>query len=182
MVYFGQSIPAPGLPDDPGTLRAMLVAERHENERLRQIIKEMQRHRFGRRAETLPEDQLLFALEEADQVIASGEAENEVAAPAERAVHAARRRVNRGSLSAHLPRIERVVDIDDHACPCCRSALHRIGEDVSASTSCRRSSRCWSFAARSMPAGLARTWSCMGAICDEFEHYGWRPRKKSWRM
>ena len=23
-----------------------------------------------------------------------------------------------------------VVDIDDHACPCCRNALHRIGEDV----------------------------------------------------
>jgi hypothetical protein len=46
------SNPAAGLPDDPGTLRAMLVAERHENERLRQIIKEMQRHRFGRRAET----------------------------------------------------------------------------------------------------------------------------------
>ena len=37
----------------------MLVAERHENERLRQIIKEMQRHRFGRRAERLPEDQFL---------------------------------------------------------------------------------------------------------------------------
>ena len=24
-----------------------------------------------------------------------------------------------------------VVDIDDHACPCCRNGLHRIGEDVS---------------------------------------------------
>ena len=24
-----------------------------------------------------------------------------------------------------------VVDIDDHACPCCKNALHRIGEDVS---------------------------------------------------
>ena len=31
----------------------------------------------------------------------------------------------------HLPRIEMVVDIEDHACPCCRSGLHRIGEDVS---------------------------------------------------
>ena len=109
----------------------MLVAERHENERLRQIIKEMQRHRFGRRAETLPEDQLLFALEEADQVVAAAEAGSEEAAPAERAVHAARRRVNRGSLPAHLSRIEMLVDIDDHACPCCSSALHRIGEDVS---------------------------------------------------
>src|SRR6476620_7746041 len=125
------SNPAAGLPDDPGTLRAMLVAERHENERLRQIIKEMQRHRFGRRAETLPEDQLLFALEEADQVVAAAEAGSEEAAPAERAVHAARRRVNRGSLPAHLSRIEMLVDIDDQACPCCSSALHRIGEDVS---------------------------------------------------
>ena len=78
------SNPVSGLPDDPGTLRAMLVAERHENDRLRQIIKELQRHRFGRRAETLPEDQLLLALEEADQVVAAGEAGSEEAAPVER--------------------------------------------------------------------------------------------------
>jgi hypothetical protein len=115
---------AAALPDDPGALKAMLVAERHEKERLRQIIKEMQRHRFGRRAETLPEDQLLFGLEEADQVVASGEAESEQAAAAERAVCAAKRRTNRGSLPAHLSRI-------DHACPCCKNALHRIGEDRS---------------------------------------------------
>jgi len=50
----------------------MLLAERHESERLRQIIKELQRHRFGRRAETLPEDQLLLGLEEAEQVEADG--------------------------------------------------------------------------------------------------------------
>jgi len=122
---------APALPDDPGTLRALLVAERHENERLRQIIKEMQRHRFGRRAETLPEDQLLLGLEEAGQLVAAGEAESEAAAPVERTARAARRRTNRGALPAHLPRIEMVVDIEDHACPCCRNALHRIGEDVS---------------------------------------------------
>ncbi len=51
------------LPDDPGTLKAMLLAERARTERLEQIIKELQRHRFGRRAETLPEDQLLLSLE-----------------------------------------------------------------------------------------------------------------------
>ena len=39
-------------------LKAMLLAERAESERLRQIIKELQRHRFGRRAESLPEEQL----------------------------------------------------------------------------------------------------------------------------
>jgi len=119
------------LPDDPGTLKAMLLAERARAERLEQIIKELQRHRFGRRAETLPEDQLLLGLEEVEQAAASGEAAGEAAVPAERAKYAVRRRMNRGSLPAHLPRIEMVVDIDDHACPCCRNALHRIGEDVS---------------------------------------------------
>ena len=63
----------------------MLIAERARNERLRQIIKELQRHRFGRRAETLPEDQMLLGLEEVEQVAASGEAESEAANPAERA-------------------------------------------------------------------------------------------------
>ena len=119
------------LPDDPGTLKALLLAERARVERLQQIIKELQRHRFGRRAETLPEDQLLLGLEEVEQVAASSEAEGETAAPAERARRAARRRMNRGSLPAHLPRIEMVVDIEDHSCPCCRNALHRIGEDRS---------------------------------------------------
>jgi RNA-directed DNA polymerase len=36
------------LPDDPSTLKAMLLAERARAERLEQIIKELQRHRFGR--------------------------------------------------------------------------------------------------------------------------------------
>jgi transposase len=119
------------LPDDPGTLKAMLLPERARAERLEQIIKELQRHRFGRRAETLPEDQLLLGLEEVEQVAASGEAEHEAATPAERASRAGKRRMNRGSLPPHLPRIEMVIDIDDQTCPCCRSALHRIGEDTS---------------------------------------------------
>ena len=76
---------ADALPDDPGTLKAMLIAERAQNERLRQIIKELQRHRFGRRAETLPEDQMLLGLEEVEQAAASDEAEIEAANPAERA-------------------------------------------------------------------------------------------------
>jgi len=125
------TVPADSLPDDPGTLKAMLIAERTQNERLRQIIKELQRHRFGRRAETLPEDQMLLGLEEVEQVAASSEAETEIANSAERANRAAKRRINRGSLPAHLPRIEVVVDIEDHACPCCGNALHRIGEDAS---------------------------------------------------
>ena len=124
------TVAADALPDDPGTLKAMLIAERAQNERLRQIIKELQRHRFGRRAETLPEDQMLLGLEDVEQVAASNEAESDAANPAERASRSAKRRMNRGSLPAHLPRIEMVVDIEDHTCPCCGNALHRIGEDT----------------------------------------------------
>ncbi len=119
------------LPDDLETLKAMVLSREAENARLRQIIKELQRHRFGRRAETLPEDQLLLGLEEAEQVEAAADEEMAQASIAERQARVAKRRTNRGSLPAHLPRIETVVDIDDHACPCCQHPLHRIGEDVS---------------------------------------------------
>jgi transposase len=102
-----------------------------QNERLLQIIKELQRHRFGRRAETLPEDQLLLGLEEAEQIEAAGQAEEENSAPQARGERTAKRRTNRGSLPTHLPRIETVIDIQDKACPCCKNELHRIGEDVS---------------------------------------------------
>src|SRR6478735_8604651 len=96
------------LPDDPGTLKAMLLAERARAARLEQIIKELQRHRFGRRAEMLPEDQLLLGLEEVEQVEASSDAATDASAA-----------------------VEMLIDLDDHACPCCQQALHRIGEDVS---------------------------------------------------
>ena len=119
------------LPDDPGTLKAMLIAERVQNDRLRQIIKELQRHRFGRRAETLPEDQMLLGLEDVEQADATAEVAAEAADPAERASRTAKRRMNRGSLPAHLPRVEIVVDIEDRICPCCGKPLHRIGEDTS---------------------------------------------------
>src|SRR5258708_7590494 len=109
----------------------MLLAERYESERLRQIIKELQRHRFGRRAETLPEEQMLLGLEDGEQVGASGEASEEESASEGRIARARKRRGNRGALPAHLPRIEVVVDIDDKICPCCQGELHRIGEDKS---------------------------------------------------
>jgi transposase len=118
------------LPDDPNELKAMLLAERARNERLVQIIKEMQRHRFGRRAETLPEDQMLLALEEVEQTEAGAAAATEAKSAAEREKAARKRRTNRGALPAHLPRIEIIVDIDEKDCPCCKGALHRIGEDV----------------------------------------------------
>jgi hypothetical protein len=45
-----------GLPDDPEKLKALLITKRQHAARLVAIIKELQRHRSGRRAESLPED------------------------------------------------------------------------------------------------------------------------------
>lgn len=117
------------LPDDPETLKAMLLAERARGDRLAQIIKELQRHRFGRRAETLPIDQLELGLEEVQQAEAEEAAALEARDPERRQGAAAKRRANRGSLPEHLPRIETIVDVTDKTCPCCAGALHLIGED-----------------------------------------------------
>ena len=117
------------LPDDPATLKAMVLAERARADRLAQILKEMQRHRFGRRAETLPLDQLELGLEDVQQVEAAEAAQVETADPERRTASAAKRRANRGALPEHLPRIETIIDVEKKACPCCSGALHLIGED-----------------------------------------------------
>lgn len=88
-------------------LKAMLLAERHESERLRQIIKELQRHRFGRKAESLPEEQMLLGLEAVQQVAACTEAsQDRQLRKAGRSAHASAatiaehyRRICRGSRS-----------------------------------------------------------------------------------
>jgi transposase len=133
---------ADDLPSDPETLRALLIAERAshaaafarvlgERDRLCAIIRELQRHRFGRRSEQLDPDQLALALEEVEQSVAAIEAE-EARAPARPVSSAApvRRKLNRGALPAHLPRIETVIEVADKTCPCCHAAMHQIGEDV----------------------------------------------------
>ncbi len=116
------------LPDDPATLKAMVLAERERADRFAQIIKEMQRHRFGRRAETLPLDQIELGLEEVQQEEAAEAAREEKADPVRRAAMAAERRTNRGALPTHLPRIETIIDVEAKACPGCSGALHLIGE------------------------------------------------------
>lgn len=69
--------------------------------------------------------------EETEQVEAEGFAAEDIADPAKREARARKRRANRGSLPAHLPRIEQVIDIPDKICPCCKGMLHVMGEDCS---------------------------------------------------
>ena len=123
------------LRDDVDGLRAIVLEQAHklanvdaEVERLRAIIEALQRHQFGRRSEQLDPDQLLLGLEDVETALAQVEAANE--AKAGRAQGDRPRKTNRGSLPAHLERIEQVVDVEDKACPCCGGALHQIGEDV----------------------------------------------------
>jgi transposase len=72
---------------------------------------------------------LELGLEEVQQVEAADAEQAEAKDPDRKAAAAAKRRSNRGSLPAHLPRIETVIDIEDQSCPCCSGALHCIGED-----------------------------------------------------
>jgi len=133
------------LPDDIETLRAALVAmqaaldaERAErqlvedqNDRLRHFLRQLQRMQFGPRSEKLDPDQLNLAFEDIEQAVAEGEAQTEKDDPELKRTRSAERRKSRGSLPAHLPHIEVVIEPETTACPCCQGTMHVIGEDRS---------------------------------------------------
>lgn len=113
-----------------GERDAALDESRAEAERLRLIVRQLQRMEFGRSAERLDPDQLRLALEDLDADIARAEARSpepvpgDAAAPAPKPPH-------RAPLPDHLPRTERVLDVQSQSCPCCGGALHAAGESVS---------------------------------------------------
>ena len=134
---------ADSLPDDVDALRALAlnaIAERDAamaerdrlmamNEKLRQLLRKAQG--FDAKSERLAKldpDQLNLALEDIEQTIAKAEAieEKTQAANAPR-----KRRINRGALPAHLPRIHETVAPADANCPCCQQPMHVIGEETS---------------------------------------------------
>jgi len=121
--------------DAERTEKARLIEERDQlagqNDRLRHLIRQLQRMQFGRRSEKLDPDQLNLALEDLEQAVAMGEAEREKGDPALRQAHSEKRRAGRGSLPEHLPRVEIIIEPEDTACPCCGGAMHVIGEDRS---------------------------------------------------
>jgi transposase len=103
-----------------------------EIEKLRLLIRQLQRGQFGRRSERLDPDQLQLGLEDLEQTVAAAEAAREETAARNGTPRPPRvRRRNLGALPAHLPRVEVLVDIKDKSCPCCGGALHVIGEDTS---------------------------------------------------
>jgi transposase len=107
-------------------------AAQAEIEKLRLLIRRLQRGQFGRRSERLDPDQLQLGLEDLEQTAAAAEAAQEEAAARSSTPRPPRvRRRNLGSLPAHLPRVEVLVDLEDKNCRCCGGALHVIGEDTS---------------------------------------------------
>ena len=74
-------------------------------------------------------DQLNLALEDLEQAIAKAEASEENTQAAD--VPPRKRRINRGALPAHLPRIHETVAPVDANCPCCKKPMHVIGEETS---------------------------------------------------
>src|SRR3712207_1544152 len=109
-----------------------LIREKHdagqaEIEKLRLLIRQLQRGRFGRRSERLDPDQLQLGLEDLEQTAAAAEAAQEEVAKSSTSRMPRVRRRNLGALPAHLPRVEVLVDVEDKSCPCCGGALHVIG-------------------------------------------------------
>jgi len=130
------------LPDDVATLHRMIgelattldserLRARAEIDRLRQIVKVLQRNRFGRRSERLDDDQLQLGLEDLDADIARAEADLPPEVPGTEPKLRRTSEGSRSSLSDLLPRAEVTVDIAPAVCPCCGGAVHEIGETVS---------------------------------------------------
>jgi transposase len=120
------------LPSDTALLHAlvrdMAAAVEHrdgEIERLRTIIKQLQRAQFGRRSERLDPDQLALGLEDVEADIGRAETSD----PDD--VEPTDSRPRRKPLPDHLPREEVTVGVASKSCPCCGGPLHSIGESVS---------------------------------------------------
>ena len=123
------------LPDDIDALQALVSACRasvtprlpsrrvtEQNDRLRHLLRQLQRAQFGRRSEKLDPEQLRLALEDIETTIAEQEADDDKKDPAAAAERAEKRRANRGALPAHLPRVDVTIDPRRHECPCCRAS------------------------------------------------------------
>src|SRR3954447_2421887 len=95
------------------TVRSEHEAAQAEIEKLRLLIRQLQRGRFGRRSEKLEPDQLQLGLEDLEQTVAAAEAARETVATRSDTSRTPRteRRRNLGALPAHLPRVEVLVDV-----------------------------------------------------------------------
>jgi len=115
---------------DRQTIEHKALAEAQaELERLRLIVRKLQRQQFGQRAERLDEGQLELGLEDVSADI--GRVEQLLPVLPIDQKPAAHDRSDRPSLPDHLEREDLNLDLEVKACPGCGGALHAAGETVS---------------------------------------------------
>ncbi len=120
------------LPDDIDELKAMVRAGLAREARMQHIIDQLRHFRFGARSEKLTPDQLALALDDMDVARAEVEALVDLGDAAVGRTGRSRKPspgIGRGSLPAHLPRVEVEILPPETQCPCCGGELHRIGAD-----------------------------------------------------
>src|SRR5436305_2281037 len=98
------------------TVRSEHEAAQAEIEKLRLLIRQLQRGRFGRRSEKLEPDQLQLGLEDLEQTAAAAEAAQEAASRSGTPRPPRPRRRNLGAFPAHLPRHALLCDVGDTSC------------------------------------------------------------------
>lgn len=118
------------LPRDPDRLIEMVAEFREENRRVRSMLETVKRMLFGARSERFTTDAAQLVLDLQD-VSATPVEMPPVKPRRERPTARPTPSRNIGCLPKHLPREDVVIEPDIDCCPCCRGALHRIGEDVS---------------------------------------------------
>ena len=130
-------------PTDIGALQALLAAAHAERDdaiarcdaaiaerdqalsqidRLRHLLRQLQRAQFGRRSEKLDPEQLLLAIEDIEQALAGNEAVEDKKDPAGARTRGDKRRTT-GALPAHLPHVDVTIAPEDTNCPCCRAPM-----------------------------------------------------------
>ncbi len=127
---------AADLPDDIAALKAMLIASQLREvrkddriERLEKLVAAFKQAAFGRKSEKADPEQFDLALEDLETAIAAIHAEHEADSPSGKP-QPKPRATNRGSLPAHLPRVDEIIEPESLICAC-GGGLHCIGEDVS---------------------------------------------------
>ncbi|EUB96536.1 transposase IS66 [Rhizobium sp. CF080] len=124
------------LPDDIAALKAMLIEAQAREvrkddriERLEKLVAAFKQAAFGRKSEKADPEQFDLALEDLETAIAAIHAEDGADSPSGKP-NPKSRAANRGSLPAHLPRVEETIEPESLICSC-GGGLHCIGEDVS---------------------------------------------------
>ena len=124
------------LPADVDALQALVLTRTAERDaaiaelaHLKFYVDRLQNTQFGKSSEKRDANQVPLPLENMAQPVAaqapdSGDERGQSTA-------AKQRKANRGNLPDHLPQVHETLYPDDTNCPCCRAAMHVIGEDQS---------------------------------------------------